>query len=81
MLHGGGLLDDSDLVTHQTIIDISYADRRLIHRFGSRFAILKSLNREFCPLGNLRSCWNPPTYATKEEVRQGTATFEQLMQI
>ncbi|EKJ68581.1 hypothetical protein FPSE_11239 [Fusarium pseudograminearum CS3096] len=86
VLYGRGVLDGSDLATHQMIKDISYVVKLLIEEFGDRFAIKKMISRGDDYEGNhpsrsIRSYWDSPTEMAREEVRQGEATFEQVMQI
>ncbi|KAH6957457.1 hypothetical protein DER45DRAFT_604267 [Fusarium avenaceum] len=45
VLYGRGLLDGSDLATHQMIKDISYVMKLLIQKFGDKFAIRKMISR------------------------------------
>ncbi|KAG6989586.1 hypothetical protein FOFC_16024 [Fusarium oxysporum] len=86
VLYGRGVLDGSDLATHQIIKDISYVVKLLIEKFGDRFTIKKMISRGDDYEGNypsrsIRSYWDSPTEIAREEVRQGEATFEQVMQI
>ncbi|PCD21220.1 unnamed protein product [Fusarium graminearum] len=86
VLYGRGVLDGSDLATHQMIKDISYVVKLLIEKFGDRFTIKKMISRGDDYEGNypsrsIRSYWDSPTEIAREEVRQGEATFEQVMQI
>jgi hypothetical protein len=86
VLYGRGLLDGSDLATHQIIKDISYVVKLLIQKFGDRFAIRKMISRGDDHEGNhpsrsIRSYWDPPTETARQNVRGGKATFEQVMQI
>jgi len=81
VLHGRGLLDGSDLATHQTMKDISFVVRRLIEHFGDRFTIKKRLDRGSYPTRSLRSYWDAPTDFARRNVRRGEATFEQVMQV
>ncbi|KAM5528703.1 hypothetical protein FOXYSP1_19184 [Fusarium oxysporum f. sp. phaseoli] len=86
VLHGRGLLDGSDLATHQMIKDISYVVKLLIQKFGDRFAIRKMISRGgghggSYPWRSLRSYWDPPTETARQKVRRGEATFEQVMQV
>ncbi|KAH7154766.1 hypothetical protein DER46DRAFT_688861 [Fusarium sp. MPI-SDFR-AT-0072] len=81
-----GLLDGSDLATHQMIKDIFYVAKLLIQKFGDKFAIRKMISRGDGYGGSylshsLRSYWDPPTETARQKVRQGEATFEQVMQI
>jgi transketolase C-terminal domain/subunit len=86
VLYGCGVLDGSDLATHQMIKDISYVVKLLIEEFGDRFAIKKMISRGDDYEGNyllrsIRSYWDSSTEMAREEVRQGEVTFEQVMQI
>lgn len=84
---GDGLLDGSDLATHQTIKDLSYAIKLLIDHFGDRFTVKKILGADddftgrVSPSRDLRSYWDAPSEIARERVRQGHATFEQLIQV
>ncbi|KAM0420466.1 hypothetical protein ACHAPT_011758 [Fusarium lateritium] len=87
---GDGLLDGSDLATHQTIKDLSYVVKLLIDRFGDRFTVMKILNvgdddehfkGRVSPSRDLRSYWEVPSEVARQRVMQGDATFEQLMQV
>ncbi|RYC81103.1 hypothetical protein BFJ63_vAg16009 [Fusarium oxysporum f. sp. narcissi] len=83
VLYGRGLLDGSDLATHQMIKDISYVVKLLIEKFGDKFAIRKMISRGggdggSYPSRSLRSYWDPPTEAARKKVRQGEATLIRL---
>ncbi|RYP27381.1 hypothetical protein DL767_007700 [Monosporascus sp. MG133] len=87
VLLGRGVLDGSDLATHQTMKDISYVVKLLIDLLGDRFAIQKMLYRETddatipFPTRSLRSYWAAPTELARRNVRYGAAAFEEVMQI
>ncbi|KAF4459113.1 hypothetical protein FALBO_14134 [Fusarium albosuccineum] len=86
---GNGLLDGSDLATHQTIKDLSYVVKLLIDHFGDRFTVMKILgtddddrfNGRVSPSRVLRSYWEVPSEDARQSVMRGDATFEQLMQV
>jgi hypothetical protein len=81
VLRGGGLLDGSDLKTHQKIADISLIVKRLLAYFGDRFKIEKQLDRQPYPTHSLRSYWDSPADSARRNVEMGEATTEQLMQV
>jgi hypothetical protein len=58
----------------------------LIQKFGNKFAIRKIISRGDGHGGSylsrsLRSYWDPPTEIARQKVRQGEATFKQVIQI
>lgn len=81
ILYGRGLLDGSDLATHQTLKDISFVARRLMDHFEDRFTVEKMLSRGSNPSRSLRSYWDAPTDRIRRRVRAGEATFQEIMQI
>ncbi|OAQ57952.1 hypothetical protein VFPPC_11843 [Pochonia chlamydosporia 170] len=80
-LRGGGMRDDSDLATHQTIKDIAQIVRELIGHFGSRFDIGKMLDSGHQPYQSLREYWTPPTQLAMRNVRNFNASLKDIMQI
>lgn len=87
-LVGGGVLDGSDLATHQTIKDISFVVKLLLERLGDRLDITKAVERQG-RVGrtrtrprSLRMYWVPPKMEARDMVRDGEeATFEELAQV
>lgn len=82
-LRGGGMLDGSDLATHQTIRNIAVAVKVLMVQFGDELDVVKEVLRENRPYKaqSIRSYWEAPTRAVKERVRDGTGTFEDIVQV
>ncbi|EQL00852.1 hypothetical protein OCS_03429 [Ophiocordyceps sinensis CO18] len=81
VLLGVGVVDGSDLGTHQTIKDIASVVRALIGQFGGRFDITKVLTRGQGLGGSIRSYWDRPSAEARVCVFNGWATTEQLMQV
>jgi hypothetical protein len=79
-LHGPGFLNGLDIVTQQTIMDITKVIKRLIDRFGDRFDITKSIDGDSPPL-SLRCYWDPPDDLARENIRSGVFTPKHLMQL
>ncbi|KAM4058960.1 hypothetical protein HRG_008163 [Hirsutella rhossiliensis] len=81
MLLGAGLIDGSDLATHQTIKEISSMVRKLIVQFGSRFDISKRLTRGHNLERSIKSYWDAPSDEARMSVRNGHATTEEMMRV
>lgn len=81
---GGGAANGSDLATQQKIKEISGVVQELIERFQGRLTIRKvRTEREVLEWGgyDLRRYWEKPTARAKRKVVEGTASFEELMQV
>jgi hypothetical protein len=76
LICGGGTLDGSDLLTQKKIQEIAWVVKRLINQFGDRFGIHKYHSE--C---DLASYWDAPTIHAKEKVKNGIASFKELMQV
>jgi len=81
LLCGRGLLDGSDLATHKTLKDISYAVKLLIDFFGDRFSIKKMIRRGEHPSRSLTAYWESPTEMARQGVRRGEAAFKHVIQV
>lgn len=87
-LQGGGVLDGSDLATHQTIKDITFVVKMLLECLGDRLDITKAVERQG-RVGrtrtyprSLRKYLVPPKKEARDMVRDGgDATFEELAQV
>lgn len=87
-LVGGGVLNGSDLATHQTIKDISFVVKLLLDGLGDRLDITKAVERQGrvgrtqTHARSLRMYWVPPKTEARDMVRDGEeATFEELVQV
>jgi hypothetical protein len=84
-IEGGGACDGQDLGTQIKIKEIAAVIKELIARFpGQKLGIQKiqyQPGREYKICHDFKPYWKPPTTQARENLHQGRASFEELMQI
>lgn len=82
---GGGTLRGEDLLTQMKIREVARVVRDLILQFGpDRFRIQKYLQypgQRFATTNDLTSYWDAPTADDRKSVRNGWASFPELMRV
>jgi hypothetical protein len=80
-IRGGGALDGSDLSTQQKIKEISGVVKQLILQFPRQRLRIRKVSPTCAKYHDLKPYWTPPSTQAKQNLRNGRASFLELMQI
>ena len=80
-IRGGGALDGSDLRTQQKIQEISRIIKQLILQFPRQRLRIRKISPTSATYHDLKPYWTPPSKQAKQNLRNGRASFLELMQI